>query len=122
MIPKPGAYAPRLATTNRSFPLSLSRIFFAALGAALLAVPVAGAQDEKPADDKDKEAVRKLLAKAADEYRSYFKRPETTFEFWSALKFEMDTGKFDLAALHLKLLLEKQPPEDVDKDLARIES
>ena len=71
---------------------------------------VARAQDEeKPADDKDKEATRKLLAKAADEYRSYFKRPEKTVEFWAAIKFEMEVGKFDLAALHLKLLLEKMP-------------
>src|ERR1019366_7151227 len=60
--------------------------------------------------------------RAKEDYRVYFKRPETPYEFWSAIKFEMDLGKFDLAALHLKLLLEKALPEDVDKDLVKIEA
>src|SRR5262249_9196393 len=90
---------------------------------ALTVSNVARAQDdEKPADEKTKEATRKLLAKAADEYRSFFKRPETPIEFWAAIKFEMDVGKFDLAALHLKLLLEKMPAEEVDAELAKIEN
>src|SRR5206468_3439034 len=41
--------------------------------------------------------------------------------FWAAIKFEMELGKFDLAALHLKYLLAAEPPEDVDKDLVKIE-
>ncbi len=102
--------------------MSLARSFAAVLAAALLTIPIARAQEEKPADDKDKEAVRKLLAKAEDEYRSYFKRPETTFEFWGAIKFEIEVGKFDIAALHLKQLMAKEPAEDVDKDLVRIEN
>jgi len=63
-----------------------------------------------------------LLDKATEEYRVFFQRPENTIEFWSAIKFEMDLGKFDLAALHMKLLLAKEPPEDVDKDLVKIEA
>ena len=90
--------------------------------AALAVSTTLRAQDEQPAEDKDKDATRRLLAKAEDEYRSYFKRPESTFEFWSAVKFELEVGKFDLAALHLKLLLAKQPAADVDVELAKIEN
>ena len=43
-------------------------------------------------------ATQILLEKAEDEYRTYFKRPETTYENWAAIKFEIDIGKFDLAA------------------------
>ena len=42
-----------------------------------------------------------LLDKAEEEYRTYFKRPESTIDFWVAIKFEIAVGKFDLAALHL---------------------
>lgn len=61
-----------------------------------------------------------LIEKAKEEYRIFFKKPNTTFEYWSAIKFEMDLGKFDLAAYHLKGLLEK-PADDVDKDLIKLE-
>lgn len=48
------------------------------------------------------------------DYRDFFKKPVTVPEFWEALKFEMDVGRFDLAARHLKGLLEassKSPDE-----------
>src|SRR5438034_4782784 len=93
---------------------------------AFVALPAAArAQDEKPEELKQKEAEKRanalLLRKAEEEYRIFFKRPEKVFEFWAAIKFEIEVGKFDLAALHLKQLLAKQPPEDVDKDLFKIE-
>lgn len=103
--------------------MSLQRLFAVAGFAALLASASLRAQDdENPADAKDKDATRKLLIKAEDEYRSFFKKPEKAVEFWAAIKFEMEVGKFDLAALHMKLMLEKQPPEQVDADLAKIEN
>ena len=80
------------------------------------------AQDKVDAEFLNKKKTLELLDKAADEYRIYFKKPETPIEFWSAIKFEMNLGKFDLAALHLKLLLEKEPPEDVDKELVKLEA
>ena len=85
-----------------------------------IALPVR-AQDKLDADALQKKKTKELLAKAEDEYRVFFKKPESAIEFWSAIKFEMDLGKFDLAGLHIKLLLEKQPAEDVDKDLVKIE-
>lgn len=91
---------------------------FLALAAFLWIAPFALAQD-----DADK-ATRILLDKAEDEYRTYFKRPETTYQLWAAIKFEVDTGKFDLGAFHLKRLLnkEKVKADQVDEDLFKIET
>lgn len=90
-----------------------------AFAAVLFVLPFAQAQD-----DANQKATRILLDKAEEEYRTYFKRPETTIDLWAAIKFEVDIGKFDLAALHLKRLLnnEKVKPEQVDEDLFKIES
>src|SRR5262245_9040904 len=92
---------------------------------AFITVHSASRAQEKDKGDPDllnKKKTLELLDKAADEYRIYFKKPETPIEFWSAIKFEMNLGKFDLAARHLKMLLEKEPPEATDKDLVRIEA
>jgi CheY-like chemotaxis protein len=83
------------------------------------------AQDEKPEDNKKKEPDTKsmdlLLQRAQEEYRIFFHKPEKVPEFWAAIKFEVGVGKFDLAALHLKLLLQKEPTEEVDRELLKIE-
>jgi hypothetical protein len=68
-----------------------------------------------------KEALQRLLVEAEDEYRLKFKRPKTTEEFWAVIAYEMDVGKFDLAALFLDQLLKKEPAKEVDQDLAAIE-
>lgn len=81
------------------------------------------AQEEKPDPELiAKEKMAKLLAKAEEEYRLFLKRPTTAPEFWAAMKFEISVGKFDLAGLHLKLLLAKEPKEDVNKALVAIEA
>jgi hypothetical protein len=79
------------------------------------------AQEEKKPPADAKKATEDLLQKAEEEYRLFFKRPKTVLEFWAAMKFEMGVGKFDLAALHLKQLLDIAPPEDADKELLKIE-
>jgi hypothetical protein len=92
-------------------------------GAAILALFLPGlarAQD-KDAQPAAKDAYQKILQKAEDEYRIFFKQPETVPEFWSAINFEIDVGKFDIAALLLKQLLEKQPAAETDKELVKIE-
>lgn len=58
-------------------------------------------------------------AQENDDYRQFFKKPENTADFWFALKFEMEVGKFDLAAQHLKGLLDLEPK---DEDLLAIEA
>jgi hypothetical protein len=65
--------------------------------------------------------MKRLLAKAEEEYRVFFKKPEKTPEFWAAIKFEMQVGKFDVAALHLKQMLAQKPAEEVDANLVAIE-
>jgi hypothetical protein len=88
----------------------------------LLSAGSALAQEDKkkpPADPK--KATEDLLQKAEDEYRLFFRRPKTVLEFWAAMKFEIGVGKFDLAALHLKQLLDIMPPEEADKELLKIE-
>src|SRR5262245_41675641 len=82
-------------------------------------VPRAPAQDEKKILE-EKKAFQQLLDRAEDEYRRFFAKPKIAREFWPAMKFEMDTGKFDVAALHLKLLLELDEKE-ADADLVKIE-
>lgn len=87
----------------------------------LFAAPAVFAQDDPEAANK--KATQILLDKADDEYRIFFKQPKNTYEFWAAIKFEIDVGKFDLAALHVKRLLtnDKQKPEEADEDLFKIE-
>ena len=107
---------------------SIARSAFAVavLAAAVFFVPARGsAQDEKPEEANKKAAQKKatqqLLERAEEEYRIFFRRPTTVPQFWAAIKFEMNVGKFDLAALHLKMLLQKEPAADVDKELLKIE-
>ena len=87
-----------------------------------LAVTAGRAQDDKP--DPGVEATKRLLKKAEEEYRLFIKRPESIFDYWAAMKYEMQVGKFDLAGLHLKLMLEQydKKPEDGFKDLIKIEA
>src|SRR5436309_2702938 len=52
-----------------------------------------------------------------DDYRRLFKRPTNTAEYWRAMQFEIDVGKYDLAAVHLRNLLQFKPP---DADLVKL--
>src|SRR5262245_56254568 len=103
----------RLAV-NRSCVLRLLLVGVPTLLLLVLGVRTARAQDI------GKKTMERLLADAEDEYRRFFKRPEKPHEFWAAMKFELDAGKLELAAYHLKLMLEL-PKEEVDNDLAKIE-
>jgi hypothetical protein len=108
------------------FPVSRPAVGFGFLTLLILLGPSSGlAQDEKPEEVKNKEAEKKatqlLLQRAEEEYRIFFRKPETVPQFWAAMKLEVSLGKFDLAALHLKLLLQKEPAEDTDKELLKIE-
>src|SRR5947209_5962802 len=55
-----------------------------------------------------------LLARAqnrGDDYRRLFKKPTNTAQFWDAMKFEMELGRYDLAAQLLSEMLKKPPTE-----------
>ena len=93
----------------------------------LLCVAGSGAQQPQPpakADagkaDANRDAVKRLLDRAQEEYRIFFKEPKTVLECWAAVTFEMQVGKFDLAALHIEKLL-KLPEKEGDEDLLKIE-
>jgi CheY-like chemotaxis protein len=89
----------------------------------LLAPTIGRCQPEKLDPElANREAMRKLLERAEDEYRIFLKKPEKALEYWAAMRFEISLGKFDLAALHMDLLLKKEPKEETDKDLVRIEN
>ncbi len=66
-------------------------------------------------------ALKRALVKAEQDYRVFFKAPTTGIEFWAAINFEMQTGKFDVAGLLLAQMLKKQPAEPIDNDLLTIE-
>ena len=57
--------------------------------------------------------------KSGDEndYRRLFKRPSNTEEYWNAIQFEIDVGKYDLAAVHLHNLINFKPS---DADLVKL--
>src|SRR5947209_13643382 len=94
----------------------------AVCGLLTLALATGRAQEDK--HDPGVEATKRLLKKAEEEYRLFLKRPETIIDYWAALKYEMQLGKFDLAGLHLKLLLDKydKMPEEGGKELLKIEA
>ncbi|MSQ92945.1 MAG: hypothetical protein EXR98_00140 [Gemmataceae bacterium] len=112
-------------------PMNSSRWFFAFVSIVIAFRAQAPARGQD--DEKDKQAILtkkktiELLDKANEEYRVFFKRPEKTIEYWSAIKFEMELGKFDLAALHLKRMLGNDPAiktdaaDEIDKDLVKFE-
>ncbi len=46
-----------------------------------------------------------------EDYRRFFKKPTTSAEFWAAMQFELDIGKYDLAAGLLHGMLALKPTE-----------
>jgi CheY-like chemotaxis protein len=61
----------------------------------LLAPARAPAQPQPPKEEFD--------------YRRFFRKPTNAAEFWDAMKFELEVGRFDLAAQHLHAMLQKKP-------------
>ena len=51
-------------------------------------------------------------SRPGDEYRRYFKRPETTEDYWTRLQYEIDLGRFDLAANLLHACSPQAPTEE----------
>src|SRR5262249_32415323 len=92
---------------------SLLRFGLAAFGLTVL-VGWLAAQDEKPKPDP------KQPPKSGD-YRDFFKKPETTLEFWKAMQFEIEVGRYDLAAKHLHNMLDPAPDEKTLLDIANRE-
>jgi CheY-like chemotaxis protein len=104
----------------------LLRSFRFLMGAALLlaALSYTAARD----GDKDKEKPKPPPKKPGpppidevrpgEEYRQFFKKPTNVPEYWAAMKFELEVGKKDLAALLLHGMLGLNPSNE---DLVKIE-
>src|SRR5439155_5314148 len=103
-----GPIVRRRLVSQLALRFSISVAFLLAL---LLQAP--GQDKPPPADAKGKEQ-RAPSAVPGEDYREFFKKPETPIEFWEAMRFEIEVGKFDLAAGLLKGLVAKKP---ADKDL-----
>src|SRR5689334_8267485 len=91
----------------------------ARLGAALALLgaicSLAPGQDGKAAPKKAAPAAPDAPAAPAsnaEDYRQFFKKPQTVAEFWSAMQFEIEVGRFDLAGTHLHGLLALKPGQD----------
>jgi hypothetical protein len=82
----------------------LRNVLRLALCGVVLCIAAWGAR----AQDKDRDP---------EDYRRFFKKPETVLESWVAMQFELDVGRPDLAALHLRSLLLRKP---ADKQLLEI--
>jgi CheY-like chemotaxis protein len=107
---------------------------FVHLSRSLLSVAVVFAlgslvcAQEKPEAEKKKSEPKKgeEIKKAEEQYRTFFKPPETALEYWAALKFEIDVGKYDLALEYLKGFLGKNPKMKsvavTDEELVQIEA
>jgi hypothetical protein len=78
----------------------------------------APAQVEKEGPKQPKTAAPPPGADAGEEdYRRYFKKPTNTAEYWNAIQFEIDVGKYELAAAHLRNLINYKP---ADADLVKL--
>jgi CheY-like chemotaxis protein len=92
-----------------ALPLGLGALCWLALVAA------APAQDEAP--KKKQPPPPKSPEDVTEDYRNFFNKPTTPLEFWKAVQFEIDVGRYDLAARQLHGLIDKKPE---DKDLLAI--
>jgi CheY-like chemotaxis protein len=89
---------------------SLLRSSVALVGVVVLAGTLLGDDPKPPVKDPP--------PKAGPDYRDLFKKPETTLEFWKALNFEVDVGRYELAAKLLRGMLDPKPEEPVLADIA----
>jgi len=80
------------------FRTRLRFVFSPPLLAAVAGHQTGQAQDEKP--DPGIEATSGCSKRRRKKYLVH-QQPETIFDYWAALKYEMQVGKFDLAGLHL---------------------
>jgi hypothetical protein len=59
------------------------------------------------------------VASSYGQVTEFYAKPTTPAEYWRALQFEINVGKFEIAAAHLKGFLDSNP---TDKDLLELEA
>jgi CheY-like chemotaxis protein len=70
------------------------------------------AQDKGKPKQPGDPPIRKVVPSDDDDYRRFFKKPTNTVEYWNAMQFEIEVGKYDLAAIHLRNLINFKPSDD----------
>src|SRR5262249_3771551 len=70
----------------------------------------APAQDGKGKDPPKKKEEDK--PRRYEDYRTYFRTPKTVEDYWGAVRFELEVGRTDLAALALRGMMEVNPTKD----------
>jgi hypothetical protein len=85
----------------------------ATLGLAALLTLLSQTPGQPPDKDKDKAPPGKAAPKDkdSDALRRLLREPETSFDFWNRIQFEMDVGEYSLAARYLSRLLLRKPSE-----------
>ncbi len=78
--------------------------------------PSVGQDKDNPKRAGDSPPARKGGGDEED-YRRLFKKPTNADEYWNAIQFEIDVGKYDLAAVHLRNFLNFKPS---DADLVKL--
>ena len=74
-----------------------------------------------PAQDDKKQPKQQAPPRFEEDYRRFFKKPQTVQELWDALQFEIEVGRYDLAAAHLHALLAKKPGDQELIDLGLLD-
>src|SRR6185437_1386093 len=103
----------------RRGPSMYSRLLHICLSVFVLSVFLSSsaAQDKEKPGQPGAPPPQKRLTDDEEDYRRLFKRPTNTAEYWKAMQFEIEVGKYDLAAIHLRNLINFKPP---DADLVKL--
>ena len=92
--------------------------FLLAAVLGLAACAATQAQDKAPAKAMADGPPAIDEVRPGEEYRQFFKKPTTVPQYWTAMSFELEVGKKDLAAMLLHGLLNLKP---TDEELVKIE-
>jgi CheY-like chemotaxis protein len=65
----------------------------------------------QPGKEPPKKPAEPKPGETGPDYREFFKKPTNAAEFWNAIGFELEVGRYDLAAGHIHALLDYKPTD-----------
>jgi CheY-like chemotaxis protein len=95
----------------------MRRVSFGLLLCGLLVIGLLAPVQAQVGKEGAKKQPEAKPAERGPDYRDFFKKPASAAEFWSAIQFEIEVGRYDLAAAHLHGLLQYKP---TDAELAQL--
>jgi hypothetical protein len=119
LFPSSGASAKRRESRVEEAHVMHSRLLHLSLSLFLMIAFLAPSMGQDKGKERQPGAAPPARKDAGDEedYRRFFKRPSNADEYWNAIQFEIDVGKYDLAAVHLHNFLNFKPS---DADLVKL--